>query len=157
MKVSDIMKKDVVSIKEDATLLEAAMLISSYRISGLPVVNGDGECVGILSEKDLVKNIFPTYGELFELDPETPLYTLDLENIEQHSHDIRSQLTGNAMQKVVAVVTPETALTEAAAMLAIYRCRRLPVTENRKLVGIISQGDVFRALLDNHLDLSPKE
>ena len=54
MKVRELMTKDVISVRPDASLREAAALLVEHRVSGLPVVIGGGEVVGVLSEADIV-------------------------------------------------------------------------------------------------------
>ena len=54
MRIEDIMTRDVVTVGPDATLKEAARELVARRISGMPVVDGDGRVVGVLSEGDLL-------------------------------------------------------------------------------------------------------
>ncbi len=54
MRVADVMTRDVISIREDAPVRESAQLLNRHRISGLPVCDGDGHMVGVVSEFDLI-------------------------------------------------------------------------------------------------------
>lgn len=54
MRVADVMTRDVISIGEDAPVREIAQLLNRHRISGLPVCDGDGHMVGVVSEFDLI-------------------------------------------------------------------------------------------------------
>ena len=55
MNAADLMTSFVVSVKSDATIQEAAQLMLQYRISGLPVTDGDGAVLGIITESDLLR------------------------------------------------------------------------------------------------------
>ncbi|MEK7077096.1 MAG: CBS domain-containing protein, partial [Patescibacteria group bacterium] len=61
MKVKDVMGKDVVTVSPETTYEEAARLLDGHKISGLPVVDKGGNLVGMLSEKDLFKALYPKY------------------------------------------------------------------------------------------------
>lgn len=150
MKVQDIMAKQIISLKPDDSFLDAVNLIIKHKISGIPVLDGD-ECIGIVSEKDLLKKLFPTYEELFEVDVDAPLYKYDLENLEHKTAEVKGIKIKDIMKTEVIFVDPELPILEAASMMILYRVRRLPVLEKHKLVGIISQGDVFRAILSNEI------
>lgn len=54
MKVKEIMTTDVISVREDADVEDAARILARYRISGLPVVSGSGALVGLVTEHDLI-------------------------------------------------------------------------------------------------------
>lgn len=152
MKVRDVMSKTPLTVRENTSFKEAAQLIFSHHISGLPVVDDKGDCcLGIISEKDLLQALFPTYSELFQMDNDTPLYSLDLENLEHRAQKVSHLKVKDLMRREVVMVDPDTPVIQAASMMIVYRVRRLPVVENKKLVGIVSQGDVFRAILKKEL------
>lgn len=155
MKVRDIMTKKLVTVSESTSFHQAAEVIFSHHISGLPVVDDKGQCVGIISEKDLLQALFPTYSELFQMDNETPLYTLDLENLEHHATSVTNLKVKDLMNRQIIMVDSDTPVLQAASMMVIYRVRRLPVIDNGKLVGIVSQGDVFRSILKSELGFTP--
>ena len=69
MKVGEIMTRDVISVPEDASVREVARLLNQHRISGLPVCDGDGHMVGLISEFDLIaKPDAKTAGEAMTRD-----------------------------------------------------------------------------------------
>ncbi len=155
MKVRDIMTKELSILKEDDSFVNAASLIVDKRISGIPIVNDKYECIGMISEKDLLKGLFPTYKELFEMNTDTHLYDLDLENLEHHAQEVKNLKIKDMMNSELIFVDPDLPIMEAASMMIIYKVRHLPVVEEgNKLIGIISQGDVFRAIIKNELSPS---
>jgi CBS domain-containing protein len=64
MKVKQIMTTNVISVPEDQTIEDAARLLSSHRISGLPVVNQDGALVGLVTEYDLISKEGHTVADI---------------------------------------------------------------------------------------------
>ena len=78
MKVSEIMTTDVLRVREDAEIEEAARLLARHRISGLPVVSSEGRLVGLVTELDLITKEGKRVGEIMargviSVSPETPV------------------------------------------------------------------------------------
>lgn len=78
MNVSEIMTKDVVSIRDDADVEEAARLLARHRISGLPVFNAEGRLVGLVTELDLIAKKGVRVGDIMargviSVSQETPI------------------------------------------------------------------------------------
>jgi CBS domain-containing protein len=120
-KVRDIMTTNVVTVTPKATLREAAGLILRHGVSGLPVVDDQDQLVGVLSEWDLL-------GVL-----ESP--ELELEPV------------GEYMTPEPLSVSEETSLVEVVDLFQTKRVRRLPVTRDQFLVGVVSRHDVIRFVL----------
>ena len=76
LKVADIMQKNVISVSEDATIEEAALLMYKEKIGGLPVVSSVGSVVGVITETD----IFKTFVDVMALDQGRTRLTLDVED-----------------------------------------------------------------------------
>ena len=150
MYVAEIMTQDVLTISNDDPLRKAAMLICLHRISGLPVVDSEGNLVGIISEKDILKAIYPTEAEFSE----DPSAHLDFQVMEERYRDVGRVKVNEVMTHAVVTVSPDTALLRASSMMILNRIRRLPVVENGRLVGIISQGDIHQALFERYLLLA---
>ena len=64
MNVNEIMTTNVVSVRDQSTIEEAARLLAHHRISGLPVVNADGKLVGLVTEYDMIRNGGPTVADI---------------------------------------------------------------------------------------------
>lgn len=144
MTVADVMHKEVVTITPDATLKAACRLIFSGQVGGLPVIDKKGKLVGIVVEKDILCLFFPscqdytedyTHAKDFELMEEAIGETLNL--------PVKKFMSGNPL-----TVKPETHLMKATSLMITKRIRKLPVVDkNKRLVGIISQGDIFRSIV----------
>jgi len=138
MKVVELMTRDVVTATPEMSLRKAASLLSSRKISGVPVVDPSGAVVGILSEADILAKVSGKrprgglLGWLLEAD-----VTLD--------EKIRARTVGDAMTAPVITTAPNQPVHEAAARMVAESVNRLPVVEDGKLVGIVTRADLVRA------------
>ena len=117
------------------------------KISGVPVVDENNTLVGILSEKDILKAMFPDITEIMGQSGKP-----DFESIESDYSDVMHKTVSELMTHTVASVTPDMPLLKAVSMMCVKQIRRIPVTDNdNKLVGIISIGDVHKAIFQENL------
>jgi len=152
MIVKDIMNTSVKSATVDTSIKDIASIMCFNKISGVPVLDGENKLIGVLSEKDILRNMFPDVKTLMEQDS-----VPDLEAIELDYKDLLHKKVGDIMTQTVASVTPEMPLLKAASLMCSKQIRRIPVTDaNNVLVGIISIGDVHKAIFQENL-LSEKE
>ncbi len=129
LKVKDVMTRQVVCVAKDQTLAAAAQLFVDKGISGAPVVDGGGYCVGILSAIDYVRREHVLQGKW-----------------DEGAHGDRVQ---NEMSAGVRSVTPEQTLLTAARMMCEKHVHRLPVLNlDGKPVGLITSMDVVAALVN---------
>lgn len=146
MLVKEIMNTGVKTVKADTPVKDVAMVMCLQKISGLPVVDDDGKMIGIISEKDVLQKMFPDMGEAMSMDSKP-----NFEEMEQNYNDALGLTTGDLMTRTVATVEPDMPCLKAASLMWLKKIRRIPVTENGKLVGIISIGDVHKAVFQQHL------
>lgn len=144
MKASDVMTREPVSVTPQTTIVEAARLMLQHRISGLPVSDGKGEVVGVVTEGDLLRRA-ETGTErhrsswlAFLIGPGR----LAGDYIGAHARRV-----GEVMTSDVAVVAPSEDLAAVVGLMEKRRIKRVPVVENGKLVGIVSRADLVRALV----------
>jgi CBS domain-containing protein len=142
MKIRDVMTRDVISVRPEASLKHAAGLLVDNRISGLPVVDDDGAVLGILSEGDL---IYKANGQ--EPGERERLTRL----VGQHAaagqvkHDAR--VAGDAMTAPAQTIEPSCLVAAAAAAMIEHGINRLPVVEDGVLIGIVTRADLVRAFV----------
>jgi acetoin utilization protein AcuB len=127
------MTRTPVTIGEDANIDDALHLMREKKVRRLPVVDRSGKMVGIVSDKDLL-HAAPS--------PATSLSVYEM-------HYLLSKLTvKRVMSTPVITVNPSTPLEEAARIMADNKIGGLPVVEGDKLVGIITETDIFKILLE---------
>jgi len=143
MSASDVMTRNVASIGRDAPIGDAIRLMLDHRISGLPVVDGSGKVVGMLTEGDLLRRAEtqterqrPRWLELL-LGPGR----LADEYVRTHGRKV-----GEIMTEDVVSVAEDTPLAEIVQLMERRRIKRLPVLRGDALVGIVTRADLMRAL-----------
>lgn len=149
MKVKEVMETDVVSVKPETKYEDAAKIMVQRNFSGLPVINEKGKLVGIISEKDLFRAMFPDY-ESYTAEPHA---YLDREALEDRVKDIHNNPVEMYMSCRVLTVEPETPVLKAAGMMLAHGVHRLPVIENEKLAGIVTREEIYSAILRRYLNL----
>jgi CBS domain-containing protein len=136
--VKDVMTTCVVSMRKDASFREMAAALREHRVSAFPVVDGDGEVIGVVSEADLLTK------EALGIDPEgmTGMITGLLRH-KEHAK-ARGITAGDLMSSPPVTVTPEDTVERAARLMYTRKVKRLPVVDaGAHLVGIVSRADVL--------------
>ena len=129
--VRDLMTPAPLAISPETSVQEAYRLMQDQRLSHLPVCE-DGRLVGLLSEHDLLR-VLPS--------PATSLAAHEV-------HYLLDRLTvAEIMTRFPATIGPAQALTEAASRMLSHNVQALPVTENRRLVGILTRTHLLYAFI----------
>lgn len=153
MIVKDIMNTSVKSATADTSIHDIASIMCFNKISGVPVIDGDNKLIGVLSEKDILRNMFPDIKTVMEQGG-----TTDFEAMERDYKNILHKKVGDIMSTTVSSVTPEMPLLKAASLMCSKQIRRIPVTDrDGTLVGLISIGDVHKAIFRENLLKNQKE
>ncbi|MFI9612905.1 CBS domain-containing protein [Streptomyces sp. NPDC052023] len=137
--VSDVMTRPVVAVGREARFKEIVRAMGRWNVGALPVVEGEGRVVGVVSEADLLLK------EEFR--------DRDLTWAEQlrHLSDLAKAeaLTAEELMSSPAItVRPDVTLSQAARIMAAHHVRRLPVVDGEnRLQGIVSRGDLLKVFL----------
>lgn len=132
MFVSDWMTKKVFTVAPDDGIMEALAAMKENGIKHLPVVKG-GKLKGIISDRD-IRGVTPSSASCLDV------YEL---------HYLLAKMkVGDIMKATVFTSTPDTPVEEAAMVLYDRQIGCLPVMESGKIAGIISDRDIFQALID---------
>ena len=118
MKIRDVMTRDVIRIDPEESVSVAARTLTHYNIGALPVCGGDGRICGVVTDRDLVTRCVASGRD--------PGRT-----------QVREVMTGRVIS-----VQPDADAGAAAHLMGREQIRRLPVTENGRLCGMISLGDL---------------
>lgn len=143
MIASDVMTTGVITVGPNADVQAVAMMMLDKRISALPVVDGDGKLIGIISEGDLIRRAETgTEGK-------SSWWLRLIANSEKlasqfvKAHGLR---VADVMSRHVVTATPDTQLSEIARLLERNRIKRVPIVRDGKLVGIVSRANLLQAL-----------
>ncbi|MCH7725854.1 MAG: CBS domain-containing protein [Planctomycetes bacterium] len=117
------MSKKVITVSPSATAEDTIRMLYLNRISGAPVVDADGELLGLITEFQLLGVVF---------DPE-----------------LKEVRVGTFMTRDVLTVDESDLLSNVASLMVSHRIRRLPVVRNNKVVGIVARRDVINYMVEN--------
>ena len=118
-------KGDVYAVDPDDTVLDALRVMAEHNVGAVLVMAGEA-LVGILSERDYARKMV------------------------LHGKASRDTLVREVMTGVVVSVSPEWTCDECMALMTERHVRHLPVVEDGRVVGVISIGDVVRAVVSEH-------
>jgi CBS domain-containing protein len=140
MTVAHLMTKDVVTVKKDTPLEEAARRLTGLRISGMPVVDDHDKVIGVIGELDIMSVLSgkKTRGlkDLFR-------------RIMGEPSPVRKEgdQVGHVMSTPAITIKSTFDVRDAARVLDSHRIKRLPVVDDDgKLIGVISRADIVRAM-----------
>lgn len=123
---SDVMIRDVVTVSETTSLKEVARIFGEKKITGAPVVNGNGELVGVISETDIIRKS----NSIGAWSPST---------------------AGQIATKPAVTVAPAESLQRVCELMHNRRIHRVVVAEGSRITGIITTMDILRAIANHQL------
>lgn len=153
MIVRDLMSKKLTVVKPDTTLRDLWKSIFSHRVNAVPVVDSKGKLLGIISKEDMLKLLYPNYEDMME-----DLFTsYDFDSMEERIHELNVKKARDIMCKRVVFTREDTQIMRALSRMIARRLNQLPVLsrKNDMVVGMVTKGDIFRALFKKHLRLTP--
>lgn len=133
MHVRDIMTTPVVAVGNSDNLKVVEEVMEWKHIRHLPVINDDGELVGLLTHRDLLRVCVSSIADISRKEQDALLRGIPAEQI---------------MTEGVLTVSPSTDVRGAAELMLDRKIGCLPVVEGRKLVGILTEADFVRYLLE---------
>lgn len=144
MHANQIMSRNVITVRNDASVYDAAFALLNANISAAPVIDATGNLVGIVSESDLVRR--PEIGtaprkSLLEclLANET---TLAQDFIRSHSRHVTDVMTRD-----VVTAAPQSTLQDISRLMTKHGVKRIPIVWQDRLIGIVSRADLLRGLV----------
>ncbi len=147
MKVSDIMSRKTITVMLSSSLDEIWKILYKKHVHGLPVVDSKNYLAGIISEEDILARLYPHYDE-FILDISTHSFSA----MEKKAHELAKIKAEDIMNNNPHSVYDDEPIMRALSKMMIYQVRQLPVVnESKKLVGMISKGDIFDILFKKYL------
>ena len=143
MRAHQIMTRSVVTVTPETTILDAANLMLQRHVSGLPVVDGAGKLVGIVSEGDFIRRseigTQRKRGRWLRFILGTRAAATDF--VREHGRRVSEVMTREPL-----TVTEETALDDIVTTMETNGVKRLPVMRGDKLVGIVSRANLLQAV-----------
>ena len=148
MLAKDVMKTELVTVSGNTPVKEIARKMLDHDISGLPVVNEQGEILGVVSELDLMrKQIKPNEPSIW-----TMIWGMDPDREKQHRDAIRKYMgktAGDVMTAPAMTVEASDSLEKVGNLMFNKKIKRVFVTEGGKLVGVVSRSAFTKLLLND--------
>jgi CBS domain-containing protein len=145
LKAKDIMTKEVITVKPEATVEELARLLMNNKISGVPVTKDNKKLIGIVTENDLITQNkrfhIPTVIRLFDA-----FILLGSGRMEEEIRKMAATTVDEICTKKVVSISEETTLDEIATIMAEQHVHLLPVLRESMVVGIVGKADMVRAM-----------
>lgn len=141
MKVSQIMSTHLKTVTVDTPMSAVVADMCLYRVSGMPVVEGDNRLIGFIAEKDVLHYLFPSLEDSMNI-----MLTVDWVDMEKNYKSVMGLKVADLMSKKAITVSPDMDILKATSVMVRHRFRRIPVAEGETLVGMLSLGDVHKAL-----------
>lgn len=146
VKAADIMTREVVTAKPEEKVQSLAKRLADHGISAMPVCDGEGHLLGMVSEGDLLRPFtkermlkrawwLEVLAEGQDLAPEFQAYL-----------SVDSRRAQDLMTQPVVSATEEAGLEDLADLMTEKSVKRLPILRAGKLVGIVSRADLIKAL-----------
>ena len=146
--VGDIMDPDPVTVGPGDDVETVVRLLRRHELSGVPVVNDGGRCIGIVTESDLVLADeagdlhIPHYVELFG----GVVFLEPLRRFEERLRKAAAATVKDLMTADPVTVEPSATAHEAGRIMVDRGHNRLPVVQHGRLVGVVTRVDVLGAL-----------
>lgn len=123
--ISKLLGRDVISLNEDNTIYEAINLLTENNIGALPVVKNQKILCGIISERDIIREL-----------------ANDIKK------NLKKSLVSTIMTSKVITCNKFTKSDELMDIMTVNKIRHIPIIEGKNLIGIISIGDVVKRLIE---------
>jgi CBS domain-containing protein len=144
MIVADVMTRNCITVAPDATVEEAVNLMLNRHISGLFVVDKAGELAGVITEGDLLRR------DELGTQRNRPWWLRLLASPARQAADFtkaNGRHVRDVMTEDVLSIAQDSPLEEVVSMMESNRIKRMPVTADGKVVGVVSRSDLLRALI----------
>lgn len=149
MKAKDVMSRDVVTVKPSASMREIYNIFKNTRYGGIPVADSDKKALGIITKAEILAIFLPDY---FDMLGENIIFIDDFGVLDEEFELMPSLelfVAEDIMKKGAVVVEENASLLKVVAVMKKYNVRRILVTKDNVLQGIITRGDICKAFFEN--------
>lgn len=150
--LASIMKKDVYTLREDSTLLEALQFITDHGISGTPIVNDKNVLVGFISDGDIMRYLakaHPLFTNVYSF-----MANSEDNDFEDKLKNLMKLKVKDISRKKLITVDINTDPEEVCRILTDNHLKKAPVMKDGKMVGIINRSNITKYAIDYYLSLN---
>jgi CBS domain-containing protein len=150
MKIKDIFTpSEVQTCTPETPWSKAAKLLLEKQLPAVPVVDVNGQVVGVLSEKDLFRALFPLYKDWMQ----APHAYHDFEEMEEEARSAVDRTVGEIMSSRTLTADLETPVLKVGAMMSASGIHQVPVVQDGKLIGMVGRKTIYRAILSKYIKI----
>lgn len=142
MRVREVMSTGVLTAHKTDTVRSVVVKMLSRHCGAIPVIGDHNVLLGMVAVRDVMLPLYPNYGDYIH----DNVHSRDFLEMEQGYPEVLGRKVEEIMSPNPLTVSPDTPILEAASYMGLKSFRRIPVVEDRKLVGMVSIGDVNRGL-----------
>ena len=142
----DIMTRDVHTVHQDTEITTLAKKFVEYNVNALPVIDDDGQLVGMVTQTDLVEQDkplhIPTVISLFD-------WVIYLESPKKFTEQVRkvtARKVGEICEKEVVTCAPEDSVATIASLMVDNKVHLVPVVDEDRMIGVVSRLDIIRSM-----------
>jgi CBS-domain-containing membrane protein len=142
----DIMTRDVHTVHQDTEITTLAKKFVEYNVNALPVIDDDGQLVGMVTQTDLVEQDkplhIPTVISLFD-------WVIYLESPKKFTEQVRkvtARKVGEICEKEVVTCAPEDSVATIASLMVDNKVHLVPVVDADRMIGVVSRLDIIRSM-----------
>lgn len=145
------MIKEVHTLAPTMTWKQAAEYLMEWGVSAAPVIDDHGKLIGIVSEKDLFRGLFPSYGAWIK----HPEAYLDFEELEREQvKDVANRTIEEVMSKELITTGPETPVLQIGALMVARHIHQVPVVHHEKIIGMVKRGKIYNEILKRYFEIT---
>ena len=153
MQVSDVMERHIVTVTPTTSLQDIGKIIFGLHIVGVPVVKGR-KLVGYVTQTDILRKLYPTYQDFIE----DYVHAKDFEAMEELTEKVFQLTAKDIMNRDVITVYPDTPIMKVQSIMLVKGFGRVPIVDKKgNLLGVVSQADIFRAIVGQKLPFEKDE
>lgn len=142
----EIMTDEVITVTKNTSIKKLSDLFIKHKVNGFPVVDEDGQLIGIVTEKNLIeqsKNLhIPTVIALFD----AVIYLESGKKFEEEVKRYNATQVADIYTSNVVTVAPDTGIHEIASLMAEKSVHSIPVVDGKNILGIIGKLDIIKGL-----------
>jgi CBS domain-containing protein len=142
MRVHEVMSTGIVTARKTDTVRSVVIKMMNRNCGAIPVVEGDGRLVGMVTLRDVLLPLYPNYGDYIH----DNVHSRDFVEMEAGYPEVLGKKVEEIMTPNPLTVAPYDPILEAASYMGLKNFRRIPVVDAQKLVGMLSIGDINRGL-----------
>ncbi|GAA0988136.1 CBS domain-containing protein [Acrocarpospora macrocephala] len=158
VKVQDVMTTEVVSVQGSTPFKDVAEVLIAHGVSAVPVVDGEGHVLGVVSEADLlVREEFKEqyYGEGYQRPLRARLRRRLSKGGARVGERVHGDIAAGLMTAPAVTVRPHASVAAAMRLMAGHGVKRLFVVDEKgRLIGIVSRGDLLKVFLRSDADIA---